>query len=113
MDSTESDTTWYDMYLSIGSRDIEQNPHHSELFEACVIRRVSGSLVDDDGWSFFIPQNSRELDLTGRALVGLNIKEVDWIQWSDPISTDELEELYFKLKIYACDDLEGEYPNGG
>ena len=105
MDSTETDTTWYDMYLSIGSRDIEQNPHHSELFEACVIRRVSGSLVDDDGLSFF----TRELDLTGRALVGLNIKEVDWIQWSDPISTDELEELYFKMKIYACDDLESEY----
>ena len=102
--SEPEDPQWFDMGLSIGPAEVEQNPYHSDLLEACVIRRVSGKVVDGYGWNpYGLP--SLELNVTGRALVGLNIYDVQ--QWS--ILTDELEKLYFKLKIYACDDLEAEY----
>ena len=100
----EMDPTWYQMVLFLNS-DIEQNPHRSDLFEACVIRAVSGRLQDDDDSSFSYP---RHLDLTGRAMVGLNVIDVDWIQ-EFQIPTDELEKMHFKLKIYACDELNDYY----
>ena len=47
------------------------------------------------------------MDLTDQAMVGLNVNEVAWIYGAmndyGPITKTELEEMYFKLKIYACD----------
>ena len=65
------DPIWYQMYLSIGFMDVEQNSYQSDLFGACVIRKVSGSLLDH----YFSHQLS--LDFTGRAIVGLNINDVE------------------------------------
>ena len=102
---------WFGMYLSIGWVDIEKSPYHSDLFEACVIRKVFGTIPND--YDPFLSPEEVLLNLTGRAMVGLNINDVEWIQVLDPIPTDELEEMYFKLKIFACDDPEAEYQTGG
>ena len=101
------DPIWYQMYLSIGFMEVEQNSYQSDLFEACVIRKVSGILLDDY-WGFSSP---KPLDFTGRAMVGLNVNDVDWLSTerypiSDSIPRDELKNMHFKLKIYACDDME-------
>ena len=65
------DPIWYQMYLSIGFMEVEQNSYESDLFGACVIREVSGSLLDDYcGYS-------KTLDFTGRAIVGLNVNDVE------------------------------------
>ena len=87
---------------------IEQNPYQSDLFEACVIHEVSGTLLDNDDNPFSYPRNEK-LNLTGKAMVGLNVNDVDWLQSFYPkvlIPRQELEKMYFKLKIYACDDLD-------
>ena len=65
------DPIWYQMYLSIGFMDVEQNSYQSDLFEACVIRKTSGILLDDH-WGI-----SKTLDFTGRAIVGLNVNDVE------------------------------------
>ena len=65
------DPIWYQMYLSIGFMDVEQNSYQSDLFEACVIRKVSGILLDDY-WGF-----PKTLDFTDRAIVGLNVNDVE------------------------------------
>ena len=65
------DPIWYQMYLSIGFMEVEQNSYESDLFGACVIREVSGSLLDDYcGYP-------KPLDSTGRAIVGLNVNDVE------------------------------------
>ena len=102
---------WFGMYLSIGWVDIEKSPYHSDLFEACVIRKVFGKIPD--AYGSFSSSLQVLLNLTGRAMVGLNINDVEWIQVLDPMPSDELEEMYFKLKIFACDDPEAEYQTGG
>ena len=104
---------WYEMYLSIGWIDIEKSPYHSDLFEVCVIRKAFGKLSNSPYSSFVFSSKEVLLNLTGKAMVGLNINDVEWIQWLDPIPTDELEEMYFKLKIFACDDPEVEFQTGG
>ena len=99
------DATWYQMDLSIPGANMEQNPHHNDLFEACVIREVSGTLLDNDDNPFSYPRKEK-LNLTGKAMVGLNVNDVDWLQLFDPIQRKELEKMFFKLKIYACHDLD-------
>ena len=44
-----------------------------------------------------------QLNLTEREMVGLIIN-VD--KDNDPVEMEEFKEIYFKLKIYPCDDLE-------
>ena len=95
------DPTWYQMELFINLY-IEQNPYQSDLFEACVIREVSGTLLDNDDNPFSYPQKEK-VNLTGKAMVGLNVNDVDWLQLFEPIPREELEKMYFKMKIYACD----------
>ena len=92
------------MEIIIPDRHIRQSASHNDLFEACVIRKASGKDLDS-GWE-------KTMDLTGQAMVGLNVNEVDWIDWIygpinnfGPIPKSEFEEMYFKLKIYACDDI--------
>ena len=97
------DPTWYQMELYITDYYMQQNPHQSNLFEACVIQEVFGSLLDNDDNSFWSPWKEK-LNLTGRAMVGLNVNDVDWLQSFEPMPREELEEMYFKLKIYACDE---------
>ena len=101
------DPTWYqmDLHLPTWKTNMEQNSHHNDLFEACVIREVSGTLLDNDDNPFSYSRKEK-LDLTGRAMVGLNVNDVDWLQLFEPIPREELEKMYFKLKIYACDDLD-------
>ena len=100
--SDEMDPTWYQMELYITDYYMQQNPHQSNLFEACVIQEVSGTLLDnDDPFSY---SRKEKLNLTGRAMVGLNVNDVDWLQSFEPMPIEELEEMYFKLKIYACDE---------
>ena len=67
------DPIWYQMYLSIGFMEVEPNSYQSDLFEACVIRKVSGILLDDY-WGFSSPKPH---DFTGRAIVGLNVNDVE------------------------------------
>ena len=99
--SDEMDPTWYQMELYISEHHIQQNPHQSNLFEACVIQEDSGTLLDnDDPFSY---SRKEKLNLTGRAMVGLNVNDVDWLHLFDPIPREELEKMYFKMKIYACD----------
>ena len=105
------DPTWYQMELFINLY-IEQNPYQSDLFEACVIREVSGTLLDNDDNPFSYSRKEK-LDLTGRAMVGLNVNDVDWLQLFEPIPREELEKMYFKMKIYACDDLDDALYVGG
>ena len=71
------DPIWYQMYLSIGFMDVEQNSYQRDLFEACVIREVSGSLLDDHRYNLFGSRSRETLDFTGRAIVGLNVNEVE------------------------------------
>ena len=98
------------MELYTYDHQIQQNPHQSDLFEACFIQQVYGALLDDDGNSFS-SSRKEELNLTGKAMVGLNVNDVDWLSTerypiSDSIPRDELKNMHFKLKIYACDDME-------
>ena len=91
------------MEISIRDRDIRQSASHDDLFEGCVIREASGKELNDDlPWA-------KKMDLTDQAMVGLNVNEVAWIYGAmndyGPITKNELEEMYFKLKIYACDDI--------
>ena len=107
--------TWYEMYLAIGMLDIKEHPQHGDLFNACVIREASGILLGKDNDNPFDQPKEEKLNFTGRAMVGLNVNGVDWLQLTspdDPIPTPELEEMYFKLKIYACDDLDGKDHTG-
>ena len=52
----------------------------------------------------FSSSRKEELNLTGKAMVGLNVNDVDWLQSFEPMPREELEKMYFKLKIYACDE---------
>jgi len=99
------DPTWYQMELFIKEHYIQQNPHESDLFEACVIREVYGTNLLEPSWS----SQEQQLNLTDRAMVGLNVNDVDWLESFRPkgwLPRQELEKMYFKLKIYACDDLD-------
>ena len=63
---------------------------------------------------FHEPKNEK-LNFTGRAMVGLTVNEVEWLQLTseeEKIPETELEEMYYKMKIYACDDLDAEYVAG-
>ena len=92
------------MNLYIIGWKTEQNTLHNDLFEACFIREVSGTnLQDNDDDPFSYPREEK-LNLTDRAMVGLNVNDVDWLQSFEPMPIKELEKMYFKLKIYACDE---------
>ena len=103
----EIDPIWYQMNLYIIGWKTEQNTLHNDLFEACFIREVSGTnLQDNDDDPFSYPREEK-LNLTDRAMVGLNVNDVDWLQSFDPkesIPRQELEKMFFRLKIYACHD---------
>ena len=97
------------MEISIRDRNIKQSASHNDLFEACVIREASGKECDDDCFTYYW-QRDEKIHLTDQALVGLNVNEV-WADWlygpidnPGPIPINEFEEMYFKLKIYTCDD---------
>ena len=87
---------------------IQQNLHQIDLFEACFIQKISGELLEDDDSDPFSSSRKEKLNLTGNAMVGLNVNDIDWLssERSDSIPRDELENMHFKLKIYACDDME-------
>ena len=95
------------MVISIRDRNIKQSASHNDLFEACVIREASGKECDDDCLTYYW-QRDEKIHLTDQALVGLNVNEVNWLYWPidnhGPIPINEFEEMYFKLKIYMCDD---------
>ena len=92
----------------------EQSPHHSDLYEECAIKEAEGVELDADDkvdtvnrpfWLNYtgLPEvtrygyrsYSRKVNLAGRAIVGINVHDVD-------ISRSE-EEGHLKFKIYACD----------
>lgn len=108
----EVNPKWYQMELFIGESFLGKSASHDDLFEACVIREAFGQLIDN----FFWWNGDLKLNLTDQALVGLIVNEIDWFQlttWDDPIPKTELEDMHFKLKIFACDDNEADYKTGG
>ena len=91
-------------------RDVRKSASHDDLFEACVIREAYGKEMDGDNfWSW---ASEKKIQLTDQAMVGLNVNEVEWmyngyspINNGGSIPITQLEEMYFKLKIYVCDDI--------
>lgn len=113
-EETRVNATWYQMYIAVAEPQVEKHPHHGDLFEACVIREAAGVLLDKKPENEFAPPPNEKLNFTGRAMVGLIVNEVEWIQWQNEVIPEaELEEMYYKLKIYACDDLDATYKVGG
>ena len=98
------------MKISIWDRDVRKSASHDDLFEACVIREAYGKEMDGD--YFYSWASEKRIQLTDQAMVGLNVNEVEWMYNSyshvnndGSISTTQLEKMYFKLKIYVCDDI--------
>ena len=115
-DANKVNATWYQMNIFVAEHNLEKHVHHSELFEACVIREASGKLLDDPNEDQFSPNKDEKLNFTGRAMVGLTVNQVEWLQYTtggELIPEAELEEMYYKMKIYACDDLDATYVAGG
>ena len=65
----------------------DQSPHHSDLYEGCSIEEAEGVELDADDeddslrmatipWSPY-RSYSRKLNLTGRAIVGINVQDVN------------------------------------
>ena len=69
---------------------------------------IQGASVKPDEFRFG-DYDEEKFNLTGRAMVGLVINNRD-IEYAIYKYVNDIEEeilsLYFKLKIYACDDLE-------
>ena len=95
---------WYQMVYDPHWLFGDQSPHHSDLYEDCSIEEAEGVELDADDeddslrmmrltgtWSPY-RSSSRKLNLTGRAIVGINVQDVNLY-----------EESHFKFKIYACD----------
>ena len=116
-EDTKVNATWYQMIFFVPEHHLEKHAHHRDLYKACVIREATGELLDDpkaDENLFHEPKNEK-LNFTGRAMVGLTVNEVEWLQLTseeEKIPETELEEMYYKMKIYACDDLDAEYVAG-
>ena len=93
------DPVWYQMYINMGFVGIEKSPYHDDFFQSCVIRKASGILADtDEKWP-----KTEKINFDDKAMIGLNVNELKWLQFGDPIDEEELNQMYFKLKIYACD----------
>ena len=105
----EVNPTWFQMGIAIRESDIEKSADHNDLFQACIIQEAYGFDLDPEvTWT-----PSIKLDLTNQAMIALMVNEIVWIQFIDEqIPTTELEEMYFKLKIYACDEKEASYETG-
>ena len=115
-DVNKVNATWYQMNIFVAEHNLEKHIHHSELFEACVIREATGELLDDPNENEFGRAPSEKLNFTGRAMVGLIVNQVEWLQYTtgeELIPEAELEDMYYKMKIYACDDLDATYVAGG
>ena len=104
------------MYVAVGFKDAVQHPHYIDLFNACVIRAATGFLLDSENENKYTRPVEKKLNFTGKAMVGINVNNVEWLQWSsspsDKIPQAELEEMHFKMKIYACDDPDEKVHSG-
>ena len=69
---------------------------------------IQGAFVKSDAPTYGYSHDEK-FNLTGRAMVGLVINNED-IEYD---MEEEITSLYFKLKIYACDDLESIINNDG
>ena len=107
---------WYQIVYEPHWLDGEQSPHHSDLHELCTIKEAQGVELDADDddddsstvtdhpyypWSSrIVPSyrsySERRVNLTGRAIVGIGIRNIDHYLSGDA-------ESHFKFKIYACD----------
>ena len=86
---------WYQIvYDPPWISSLYKSPHHSDLFEDCSIEEAEGVELDADSSPY--RSYSRKVNLTGRAIVGINVHDVDLYRSED-------EESHFKFKIYACD----------
>ena len=115
-DVNKVDATWYQMNIFVPEHYLEKHVHHSELFEACVIREAIGELLDDPNENLIGSKRIEKLNFNGRAMVGLTVNQVEWLQLTtgeELIPDAELEEMYYKMKIYACNDQDATYVSGG
>ena len=102
------------MSLAIENVDIERSPyhdnHHNDLFQACVIREAYGTLISstDDN----VRLDPEKLNFTDKAIVGIDVNEINWNESEEPLTESEFEELHFQLKIYACEDIEEDFKSG-
>ena len=95
---------WYQMYIAMGFTEKDKSQYHKDFFSSCVIREAIGTLLDTDAkWP-----KTEKINFDDKAIVGLNVNEVKWLQFDNPIDEQELETMYFKLKIYACDIKAGD-----
>ena len=96
------------MRYDAGYFDGDQSPHHDYLYEDCIIKEARGVELDNDdkddslsvttsryGW-YGDSNYGEDMNLTGRAIVGINVNDVDLYRSGD-------DENHFKFKIYACD----------
>ena len=67
---------------------------------------IQGASVKPDTFRF--DDYEEKFNLTGRAMVGLviNNRDIEYDVYKYENDMEEIFSLYFKLKIYACDDLE-------
>ena len=68
---------------------------------------IQGASVKPDALRFG-DYDEEKFNLTGRAMVGLviNNRDIEYDVYKYENDMEEIFSLYFKLKIYACDDLE-------
>ena len=96
------------MSLAIENVDIERSPyhdnHHYDLFQACVIREAYGTLISSTDNN--IRLDPEKLNFTDKAIVGINVSEINWNQSEEPLTESEFAALHFQLKIYECDNFE-------